>query len=96
MSSCLSDLQGRGRSTYISDWELKASECADLSVKIAGNEGLDYCISAGHCQIIEAEWDRQDPSKVCRRKMDWGVGIAKVALTEGYRFSPPAVLMMQI
>lgn len=70
-SSCLSDPQGRGRSTYISDCELKASECAVMSVEIAGNEGLDYCISAGHSQIIEAEWDMQDPSKVSQRKMDW-------------------------
>lgn len=71
MCSCVSDPQGRGRSTYISDCEHKASECADRSVEIAGNESLDYCISAGHSQIIEAEWDWQDPSKVCQRKMDW-------------------------
>lgn len=71
MCSRVSDPQGRGRSTYISDCEHKASECADRSVEIAGNESLDYCISAGHSQIIEAEWDWQDPSKVCQRKMDW-------------------------
>lgn len=76
----MSDPQGGGRSTYISDCEHKASECADRSVEIAGNESLDYCISAGHSQIIEAEWDRQDPSKVCQRKMDWKK-IPKVALT---------------
>lgn len=31
--------------------------------KLQGMRVLDYCISAGHSQIIEAEWDRQDPSK---------------------------------
>ena len=94
MSSCVSDPQGRGRSTSISDCEHTASECADRSVEIAGNESLDYCISAGHSQIIEAEWDWQDPSKVCQRTMDWKKKIAKVALTEIHHLSLPAVLIM--
>lgn len=59
------------RGTYISDCEHKASEFAGRSVKIAGNESLDYCTSTGHSQIIEGEADREDPSKVCQRKMDW-------------------------
>lgn len=36
------------------------------SVEIAGNESLDYCISAGQRQIIEAKWDWQDPSELRR------------------------------
>ena len=63
-------------------------------MKIAGNESLDYCISAGHSQIIEAEWDWQDPSKVCQK--DGLEKIAKVALTEIHHLSLPAVLIMQI
>lgn len=68
----VSDLQGLGGSTYICDCEHKA-ECADTSVKIAGNESLDYCISAGHSHIIEVERDWQEPSKVCQREMDWKI-----------------------
>lgn len=94
-ASCVSDAEGGGRSAYVSDCEHKASERADRSVEIAGNESLDYCISAGHSQIIEAEWDWQDPSKVCQRKMDWKK-IPKVALTEIHHFSLPPLLMMQI
>lgn len=50
--------------------ERKASECADRSVEIAGNESLDYCISAEHWQIIEAKWDWQDPSKLKERLIE--------------------------
>lgn len=39
------------------------------SVEIAGNESLDYCISAEHGQIIEAKWDWQEPSEL--RRMGW-------------------------
>lgn len=66
-------------------------------MEIAGNESLDYCISAGHSSIIEPEWDRQDPSDVCQRKMDGGGGgIAEVALTESHHSFFPAVLMMHV
>lgn len=50
--------------------ERKASKCADRSVEIAGNESLDYCISAEHWQIIEAKWDWQDPSKLKERLIE--------------------------
>lgn len=43
-------------------------------MEIAGNEGLDYCISAGHSLIIEPEWDGQRPLKIMLEKMDWENG----------------------
>lgn len=38
-------------------------------MEIAGNESLDYCISAGHRQIIEAKRDQRDPSEP--RRLGW-------------------------
>lgn len=58
------------RHLYAHVYERKASQCADRSVEIAGNESLDYCISAEHWQIIEAKWDWQDPSKLKERLIE--------------------------
>lgn len=69
---------------------MREATVQERSVKIAGNENLDYCISAGHTQIIEAESDWQDPSHLPKCARERRTGIVT------HHFLLPAVLMRGI